>query len=557
LKEKPTRAVTLESLEPRQLFAWGPYPQLIDQDLATATYPQVNGAGQVIAVIDSGVNLTHPNLAGKFWTNPGEIPNDGIDNDHDGYIDDVHGYDFYRNDPNPDDEVGHGTAVAGIIAATPFTYNGATYAGVAPAARIIALKVLDTTSAYSPGTEFRIEKALQWVEAMNKRFKISAVNLSLYTPPAAYAATYADEIKRLSAAGVIISASGGQDNPNADAHYPSADPLVYATTVVDQNDHLSNIVNRGPMIDLLAPGNAVPILNKTGSGFLLSSEGSSYAAPHTTAAAALLRQIDHTFSSTQVLSILKDSGQDVTDTSTQFTYSGLTYKRLDLDDAIKLAYQRRNAPTPPSSTPPSPTPPPPPPPTPPPTPGITYTSADIGGAKTPGLTTTLTPGRDYDLTTSAADVWNNSDQFRFLYRPITGDFDARVRLQSLDAPNSFIDPWSKAGLMLRDSLSPTAKNLFAFATPSTNGTRFSYRPTASASTTIAPTIFPPTYPNTWLRLKRQANTFTAYTSPNGQTWTLLGATTLTLNSTLYLGLAATSHNGLQTATAHFRDWSIL
>jgi subtilisin family serine protease len=520
-----------EILEPRQLLSWGTYPQLIDQDLAAAGYPQANGSGQVIVVIDSGVNLTHPSLAGKLWTNPGEIAGDGIDNDKDGYVDDVHGYDFYRNDPSPDDEVGHGTAVAGIIAASPFTFNGATYAGIAPAARIIALKVLDTTSAYSPGTEVRIEKALQWVEAMNKRYKITAVNLSLYTPPAVYAASYADEVKRLAAAGVIISASGGQDNPNADAHYPSADPLVYATTVVDQNDRMSSIVNRGPMIDLLAPGKAVPILSKTGGGFILSGEGSSYATPFTTGAAALMRQVDSTFSATQVLSILKDSGVNVTDTSTQFTYSGRTYKRLDLDDALRLAYQRRSTPTP----------------------TVSYSSVDVGGAKTAGLTVAVTAGKAYDLTTSGADVWNSSDQFRFLYRTVTGDFDARVRLQSLSAA----DAWSKAGLMVRESLSPAARNLFAFATPSANGARFSYRPVAWGATTLASAKVAVSYPNTWLRLQRRGNAFTAYCSTDGNSWRVLGSTTLALNITLYLGLAATSHNGLQIATAQFREWSVV
>ncbi len=354
---QPAASSPLDPLEPRLLLAWGAYPQLIDQDQAAATYPQVNGSGQLIVVIDSGVNLNHPNLKGKLWTNPGEIAGDGIDNDHDGYVDDVHGYDFFRNDPNPDDEVGHGTAVAGIIAATPFTYNGAIYAGLAQGSRIISLKVLDLTSAYSPGTEQRIEKALQWVEMMNKRFRITAVNLSLYTPADVYHATYADEIQRLSKAGLIISASGGQDDPNADVHFPSADPLVYATSIVDQDDHLSTIVNRGPMLDLLAPGKNVPILSKTGSNISVSNEGSSFSTPYTTAAAAMMRQIDLKFTAGQVMGILKDSGVSVTDTSTQFTYSGLTYKRLDLDDAIKLAYARKGG----IVQPPPPPPPPPPP----------------------------------------------------------------------------------------------------------------------------------------------------------------------------------------------------
>ncbi len=174
-----------------------------------------------------------------------------------------------------------------------------------------------------------------------------------------------------------------------------------------------------------------------------------------------------------MLSILKDSGVNVTDTSTGFTYSGRTYKRLDLDDALRLGYQRRNTPVPPPNT------------------AVTYTSADIGGARTAGSTTMVTAGKAYDLATSGVDVWNSSDQFRFLYRTVTGDFDARVRLQSLSAA----DAWSKAGLMVRESLAPSARNLFAFATPSSNGARFSYRPLASGATIIAPAKLAVNYPN--------------------------------------------------------------
>ena len=319
----------VEGLETRRLLAWGAYPLLIDQDLAVASYPSITGAGQRIVVIDSGINANHPNLAGKLWNNPGEVAGDRIDNDRNGYVDDVTGYDFFRNDGNPEDEVGHGTAIAGIIAARPFTYNGATYAGVAQGAQIISLKVLDLTSKYSPGTEWRIEKALQWVEAMHRRYPITAVNLSLYTPPSAYAASYRDEVQRLAGAGVILSASGGQDNPNADVHYPSADPLIWASSVVDANGVMSSIVNRGPGLDLLAPGKAVPILTRTGSGFAVTNEGSSFSTAFTTGAAALLRQVNGSLSASAALAILKDSG---------VLTSG--YKRLDLDGAIRLAIER-------------------------------------------------------------------------------------------------------------------------------------------------------------------------------------------------------------------------
>src|SRR4051812_13897834 len=72
---------SLDTLEPRTLLAWGAYPQLIDQDLATTNFPSVTGNGALIVVIDSGINAAHPNLSGHLWKNPDEIPGDGVDND--------------------------------------------------------------------------------------------------------------------------------------------------------------------------------------------------------------------------------------------------------------------------------------------------------------------------------------------------------------------------------------------------------------------------------------------------------------------------------------------
>jgi subtilisin family serine protease len=93
-----------------------------------------------IAVIDTGVNYTHPDLQANIWTNPGEIPHNGIDDDGNGYVDDVHGYDFYADDSDPKDEHGHGSHCAGTIGAVGD--NGLGVAGINWQCKIVALRFL-------------------------------------------------------------------------------------------------------------------------------------------------------------------------------------------------------------------------------------------------------------------------------------------------------------------------------------------------------------------------------------------------------------------------------
>ena len=94
----------------------------------------------VIGVIDSGIDYNHPDLAANIWTNPFEIPGDGIDNDGNGYIDDIHGWDFANDDNDPMDDLGHGTHVSGTIAGVG--NNGTDITGISWSSKLMALKIL-------------------------------------------------------------------------------------------------------------------------------------------------------------------------------------------------------------------------------------------------------------------------------------------------------------------------------------------------------------------------------------------------------------------------------
>jgi glucose/arabinose dehydrogenase/regulation of enolase protein 1 (concanavalin A-like superfamily) len=181
-------------------------------------------------------------------------------------------------------------------------------------------------------------------------------------------------------------------------------------------------------------------------------------------------------------------------------------------------------------------------------------STDIGGPLT-GSTARLEDG--YQVTGGGADIWGNSDSFRFAHEQRTGDFDVVTRVESL----SQADLYTKAGLMARESLAANARHVYAMVFPSNaarnnnnGGYEFQFRETvAGASAAIYPAQPQPLvrYPNTWLRMKREGNTFTAYFGRDGLTWTLFATKVLALPQTLYFGIAVTSHNAGALATARF------
>src|SRR5262245_2482033 len=141
MNSRKRAAASLEGLESRVLFAWSSYAKLVNQDDAVADFPSLNGSGQTVAVIDTGIDYNLAGLGGGFGTGHKVIA----------------GYDFFSNDSDPMDLDGHGTSVAGVIAANPYTVGGITYQGVAPSAKLVALRV--GTESNIPNAN--IEKALQ------------------------------------------------------------------------------------------------------------------------------------------------------------------------------------------------------------------------------------------------------------------------------------------------------------------------------------------------------------------------------------------------------------
>lgn len=175
-----------------------------------------------------------------------------------------------------------------------------------------------------------------------------------------------------------------------------------------------------------------------------------------------------------------------------------------------------------------------------------YIGTDIGNPATPGTITPVMNG--YNITSSGVDIGTNSDQFTFAYQQRSGPFDFAVRVEGL----SLTDPWAKAGLMVRQSLTTNSAYGAILATPSIAGIVFQSRASASAGTVISSNTFPVNYPYTWLRLQRSGNTITGYGSMDGSSWVVVGSANVTLTDPVYFGYAVSSRTN-QPVTANFRD----
>ncbi len=233
-----------------------------------------------IGVIDTGLDYTHPDIAANVWTNPGEIPGNGLDDDGDGYIDDVHGYDVYNNDGDPFDDNGHGSHVAGIIAARGDDGRGVT--GVCWRAQLVPIKFL---GAGGTGTTSGAVAALQYALRVGVRITNNSWG------GGAFSQALQDAVDAVGLAGQLLVAAAGNSASDNDVvpNYPSGfdRPWVIAVAATDDRDQLAPYSNFGATtVDLAAPGSNILSLAPGGGWRVLS--GTSMACPHVTGAAALL-----------------------------------------------------------------------------------------------------------------------------------------------------------------------------------------------------------------------------------------------------------------------------
>ena len=323
---------------------WVPFATMVGQDQTFAAYPYLDGSNQTVAVVDRGVDYRHPQLGNNHVGTGQKI---------------VGGYNFRDKNYNILDDYGHGTGVVGIIASDPYTLGGYNQ-GVAVNTHILMLK---------QESSLNIKDALDWVIQYHAFYNIQVINLTDFITDVkadAYnAGWYSDELKTLNDLGIFVSTPVGNGELFGLAQHPPFQPDIQLPAIsqyvfgaggftqagVEYNDSL-----RGAGLDLLGPAldvtmpyylqhkvNNQPVGgfdqfddNYTGTTTLVDyAKGSSWASAYTSGTAVLLKQIDPTFTPTQIANILTSTGISTPDNEN----ANIHVPRLNMFAAVNKAFQ--------------------------------------------------------------------------------------------------------------------------------------------------------------------------------------------------------------------------
>jgi subtilisin family serine protease len=251
----------------------------------------------VVAVVDTGVDITHPDLQQNIYFNPNEVL-DGIDNDGNGLVDDINGWNFTAsgngNAQVNDTSDSHGTHVAGTIAATGSNQMGVT--GVAPLVKILPVKVLSDYGGFISD----YVRGLDYVVSMGAKI----VNISLGGPT--YSRAEENAIARLEAAGVLVVVASGNDGYDLGFYedYPTNFPNenILAVLATNSRDQFATYSNYGYHVDVGAPGS--DILSTIAGGVYEYYSGTSMAAPHVAGVASLVQSVNPGLNAVQIKSAI-------------------------------------------------------------------------------------------------------------------------------------------------------------------------------------------------------------------------------------------------------------
>lgn len=301
----------------------------IDINVEEAWTKTEGSSNITIGIIDTGIDINHPDLKNNIWKNPDEIPGDGIDNDNNGYIDDIYGWDFVNNNNSVYDGTGdsHGTHVAGTIAAVKNNTIGV--AGVAPQVKVMSLKFLGTNG----GTISNAIKAIEY--AKNKGVKITNNSWG----GGGFSQTLYDAIQQSNS---LFIAASGNNGTNADQTpmYPAAYSLsnILSVASITNKGSLSSFSNYGKTsVDVTAPGTDIlSTLPNNSYGFY---SGTSMATPHVSGVAALIQSAYPSYSPTEIKNKIMNNTSPLSTLTNKVLTGGLINAGKALQTYQPISYE--------------------------------------------------------------------------------------------------------------------------------------------------------------------------------------------------------------------------
>ena len=311
----------------------------------------------LVGILDTGVDLDHEDLAENIWTNPGEIPNNGMDDDHNGFVDDFYGWDFAGIDLNsiledndPTDTYGHGTHCAGIVASV--RQNGIGVSGIISPCRIVAIKCFPDNSA---GTLMSLAaKGIIYAADMG----CNVINMSWGGP---YPSKVIEDALDYAVSKGILPVAAAGNSGGEDSFYPASYAVVFTAGASNSKDQVTYFSTYGEQVEVVAPGEDVlslradltdmyadggasgkePNVHIVNQGYYLS-DGTSMASPCAVGVAAYILSASPGISNDRVIQIMEESADDIIYpyggdslySPGKDIYSG--YGRINLNSALQL-----------------------------------------------------------------------------------------------------------------------------------------------------------------------------------------------------------------------------
>ena len=298
------------------------------------------GASVVLAVVDTGVDYSHPDLAGRLWTNTDEIAGNGVDDDSNGFVDDTMGWDFSADDNDPIDGYGHGTHVSGTIAAA--TNNGLGVAGINWSGEIMTVEVFDADgytfySALAQGMRYAADNG---ADVMNNSWGGWG-----------YSQLFQDAVNHAHGLGCIVVASAGNSSDDAQYYSPAGLRNVVCVAASEYGDTRAYFSNYGTRIDVAAPGVDILSLRAAGTDMYgdglqivgsdyYRSDGTSMASPHVVGALGLLIAAHPTWTTAQLVGQLVGTADGIDGINLDFV-DQLGLGRINLQQALTSSPARK------------------------------------------------------------------------------------------------------------------------------------------------------------------------------------------------------------------------